>query len=74
MPQNYDVIHFEALGEESLHLKEETIAAQEKGLLPADLRYLIVPDSLQEFTEKHPEEQLPPLSPLKPTSFSPKTI
>ena len=72
MPQNYDVIHFEALGEESLHLKEETIAAQEKGLLPADLRYLIVPDSLQEFTEKHPEEQLPPLITIKTHSILPE--
>ncbi|MEI3141279.1 MAG: hypothetical protein V8S34_06885 [Lawsonibacter sp.] len=47
MLHNYDVIHFEALGEEAHHLREETEAAQAKGLLPRDLRYLIVPDALQ---------------------------
>lgn len=71
MLQNYDVIHFEALGEEALHLKEETIAAQRKNLLPPDLRYLIVPDSLQEFMEKNPEEQLPPLITIKTHSIVP---
>lgn len=34
MLHNYDVIHFEALGEEAHHLREETEAAQAKGLLP----------------------------------------
>ena len=38
MSQNYDVIHFEALGEEANHLAEDTKAAQAKGELPADLR------------------------------------
>ena len=55
MLHNYDVIHFEALGEEAHHLREETEAAQAKGLLPRDLRYLIVPDALQDFLAQHPD-------------------
>lgn len=65
MSQNYDVIHFEALGEEANHLAEDTKAAQAKGELPADLRYLIVPDTLQDWLAQHPDEVLPPLLTIK---------
>lgn len=43
MIKNYDIIHFEALGEEARHLVDETKAAQECGLIPTDLRYLVTP-------------------------------
>ena len=49
MIKNYDIIHFEALGEEARHLVDETKAAQECGLIPTDLRYLVTPQNLQEF-------------------------
>ena len=72
MSQNYDVIHFEALGEEANHLAEDTKAAQAKGELPADLRYLIVPDTLQDWLAQHPDEVLPPLLTIKTHSRPPK--
>lgn len=72
MLHNYDVIHFEALGEEAHHLREETEAAQAKGLLPRDLRYLIVPDALQDFLAQHPDETLPPLITIKTHSVPPQ--
>ena len=43
MLHNYDVIHFEALGEEAHHLREETEAAQAKVPMPdIDLQLLTV--------------------------------
>lgn len=34
MLHNYDVIHFEALGEEAHHLREETEARRPRGCCP----------------------------------------
>ena len=39
----YDIMHFEALGEESEHLREETEKAQKAGLLPQKYEYVITP-------------------------------
>ncbi len=71
MSQNYDVIHFEALGEEAVHLADDTKAAQAKGQLPASLRSLVVPDTLQAYLEAHPEEELPALITIKTHSKIP---
>ena len=70
--RNYDIIHFEALGEEVRHLEEETWAAQKKGLLPQEFRYLVTPDTIQEFLGKHPEEELPDIISIKTHSILPE--
>lgn len=71
MSKNYDIIHFEALGAEAKHLEEETKSAQEKGLLPKELKYLIIPENIQEFLEKNPEEELPDIISTKTHSIVP---
>lgn len=68
----YDVIHFEALGEESKHLQEETEKAQKNNELPKDLKYLITPDNLQDFLQKHPEVVLPDIITTKTHSILPE--
>ncbi|MFV0496965.1 MAG: NAD(P)-dependent oxidoreductase [Candidatus Fimivivens sp.] len=69
----YDVIHFEALGAEAAHLKEATALSQEHGCLPKDLKYLITPDTVQNFLEKKPEMILPNIISTKTHSVLPKT-
>ncbi|MDR1648802.1 MAG: hypothetical protein LBR71_00950 [Synergistaceae bacterium] len=59
MEKNYDIIHFEALGEEAAHLEKATQAAQRNNSLPAGLRSLITPDTVQEFLRKNPGVVLP---------------
>ena len=71
MSKNYDIIHFEALGEEARHLVDETKAAQECGLIPADLRYLVTPQNLQEFLKQNPQEELPDIISIKTHSILP---
>lgn len=69
----YDVIHFEALGAEAAHLKEETALSLQNGRLPKDLNYLITPDTVQSFLEKNPEAVLPAIISTKTHSLLPKT-
>lgn len=71
MIKNYDIIHFEALGEEARHLVDETKAAQECGLIPTDLRYLVTPQNLQEFLKQNPQEELPDIISIKTHSILP---
>ena len=71
MSKNYDIIHFEALGEEARHLVDETKAAQEYGLIPTDLRYLVTPQNLQEFLKQNPQEELPDIISIKTHSILP---
>ena len=71
MSKNYDIIHFEALGEEARHLVDETKAAQECGLIPTDLRYLVTPQNLQEFLKQNPQEELPDIISIKTHSILP---
>lgn len=73
MSRNYDIIHFEALGEEARHLVDETKAAQECGLIPADLRYLVTPQNLQEFLGQNPDEELPDIISIKTHSIIPSS-
>ena len=68
----YDVIHFEALGEEAIHLEEETKKAQEAGLLPKSLKYLIVPENLQLYLQAHPDLELPSIITTKTHSRLPE--
>lgn len=71
MSKNYDIIHFEALGEEAKHLVDETKAAQECNLIPKDLRYLVIPQTLQEFLKQNPDEELPEIISIKTHSVLP---
>lgn len=71
MSINYDIIHFEALGEEARHLIDETKAAQECGLIPKDLRYLVIPETIQEFLRRNPGEELPEIISAKTHSVIP---
>jgi len=69
---NYDILHFEALGKEADHLKEETEKAQAEGLLPKDLNYVITPLNLQEYMEKNPDTVLPDIVTTKTHSKLPE--
>lgn len=68
---NYDILHFEALGKEADHLKEETEKAQREGLLPANLNYVITPLNLQEYMEQNPDTILPDIVTTKTHSKLP---
>ena len=68
----YDIIHFEALGPEADHLKEETIKAQQKGSLPKDHTYLITPSNVQDYLRVHPATILPDLISTKTHSVLPE--
>lgn len=68
----YDIIHFEALGEEAIHLDEEIKKAQIEGRLPKNLKYLIVPENLQSYLEKNPDLQLPDIITTKTHSKLPE--
>jgi D-lactate dehydrogenase len=68
----YDIIHFEALGEEAKHLEEETAQEQKKNNLPQDLEYLVTPDTVQDFMEKNPDAVLPDLITTKTHSRLPQ--
>ncbi len=75
IPSNapYDIIHFEALGPEAEHLKEEIKAAQAQKLLPDEHRYLITPRNIQEFLAGNPETPLPDIITIKTHSVIPET-
>lgn len=70
--RDYDVIHFEALGAEAEHLKEETEKSIQQGKLPQGLRYLITPDNLQDYMKKNQSLELPELITTKTHSILPE--
>ena len=51
MADEYDIVHFEALGPEAEHLEEEILKARQEGLLPPDHKWLITPHNVQDFSE-----------------------
>ena len=69
----FDIIFFEALGEEAQHLAEELAAAQEKALLPANLRAEITPLTLQEYLAANPAVELPEIISIKTHSVPPES-
>lgn len=71
MKKLYDVMHFEALGEEANHLEAETRKAQAEGMLPKELRYLITPDTVQEYLRQYPDTELPDIVSIKTHSVLP---
>jgi D-lactate dehydrogenase len=70
---NYDIIHFEALGPEAQHLREETLEAQREGKLPENFTYLITPANVQDFLKENPGTKLPAIVTTKTHSILPKT-
>jgi D-lactate dehydrogenase len=68
---NYDIIHFEALGPEAQHLKEETLEAQREGKLPVNFTYLITPSNVQDFLRENSRIKLPDIVTTKTHSVLP---
>ncbi|MBA4390342.1 MAG: hydroxyacid dehydrogenase [Syntrophus sp. (in: bacteria)] len=69
----YDIIHFEALGPEAKHLKEEILKAQQKKELPEEHKYLITPSNVQAFLKENPEIFLPEIITTKTHSILPES-
>jgi D-lactate dehydrogenase len=69
--RTYDVMHFEAMGEEAHHLEEETERALRAGDLPKGLRYFITPSTVQEYLAEEPKAALPRLVTIKTHSRLP---
>jgi D-lactate dehydrogenase len=67
----YDIIHFESLGPEAEHLREETIKAINCRDLPEGHRYLITPSNVQDFLKSNPETRLPEIISTKTHSLLP---
>lgn len=72
MSQQYDIIHFEALGAEAEHLHSETARAQREGLLPPDLKYLVTQKNVQEYIKQHSDTVLPDIITTKTHSVLPE--
>jgi D-lactate dehydrogenase len=68
---NYDIIHFEALGPEAQHLREETLKAQHNKQLPEGFTSLIIPSNVQDFLRENPETVLPDIVTTKTHSILP---
>ncbi len=68
----YDVIHFEALGSEAVHLKDEMNRAIKDKKLPDNFNYLVVTENLQTFLQKNRNIKLPDLITTKTHSVLPK--
>jgi len=69
---NYDIIHFEALGPEAQHLREETLEAQREGKLPGNFTYLITPSNVQDFIKENAGTKLPNIVTTKTHSVLPE--
>ncbi len=70
---DYDIIHFEALGPEAQHLREETSKAQRNKQLPEDFAYLVTPSNVQDFLRENPGTALPDIVTTKTHSILPET-
>lgn len=68
----YDVIHFEALGEEWQHLEMEVEIAIQEGRLPNGFSQLITQQTLQQFIDENPSHPLPRLITIKTHSIIPR--
>ena len=70
---DYDIIFFEALGEENNHLTEEIEKAKKRGTIPADLHYYIGTETLQEYLKSHTSDKLPDIVSTKTHSILPES-
>lgn len=69
----YDVLFFEALGEEKHHLAEVLARSQAQGRLPRNLRWYIGTETLQVYTAEHPDARLPDILSTKTHSRLPES-
>ena len=67
----YDILFFEALGEENAHICEEMEKARAKGTIPKDLRYYVGTETLQEYLAANPTAKLPDILSTKTHSILP---
>lgn len=68
----YDILFFEALGEEHGHLHEAMEEAKATGRIPVDYRYYVGTETLQEYLAEHPDEELPDILSTKTHSKLPE--
>lgn len=68
----YDIIHFEALGPEAEHLKEEITQAVGRGEIPKGHSFLVTPKNVQEFLRDNPSVKLPDIISTKTHSVLPE--
>lgn len=68
----YDIMLFEALGEENAHLNEEIEKAKVRGTIPADLQYYVGTETLQEYLLANPDTALPHILSTKTHSILPE--
>lgn len=68
----YDIMFFEALGEENGHIAEELEAAKKRGTIPQDLKFFISTDTLQDYMSLYPETVLPDIISTKTQSRLPE--
>lgn len=69
----YNIMHFEALGPETQHLKEEIEKAKQSNEIPEDHRYLITPKTVQDFLRDNPGAILPDIITMKTHSILPES-
>ena len=69
----YDIMFFEALGEENAHLSEEIEKSKAGGQLPENLTYYIGTETLQDYLADHPGAQLPDILSTKTHSILPES-
>ncbi|MBP1748052.1 MAG: hydroxyacid dehydrogenase [Deltaproteobacteria bacterium] len=69
--RKYDIIHFEALGPEAIHLEEEIKRAIERNEIPDQHAYLITPKNVQEYLRDNPATILPDIVSTKTHSVLP---
>jgi len=67
----YDIMNFEAMGEEAPHLREEIERARRAGELPEGLRCFISPATVQEYLAAEPSARLPDIVTIKTHSRLP---
>lgn len=67
----YDILFFEALGEEKHHLAEALEVSKHEGKLPQSLQYYIGTETLQEYLSAHPGDVLPNIVSTKTHSILP---
>lgn len=67
----YDIMHFEALGEEAKHIEEVTEKLISEGKLPKGFTYLITPYTIQEYLAQERMEELPEIITTKTHSTLP---
>jgi len=72
IPIKYDILFFEALGEENEHLREALAAAQAAGTIPKALNWYIGTETLQEYLAANPDAVLPDIVSTKTHSRLPE--